>query len=301
MSFHLQQKESVQAGVRRIAGEQVEKAIGEIEDTQLDCHETVHQVRKRCKKIRGLLRLVRPSLEDFARENRFFRDAARELSYVRDTQSMIEGLDKLAGHFGTGIHEGPIGSIRAELVRRRDEVSADKEGLEKKLVGFKGNMGAVQKRLSGWTLDRKEFQAIEGGLTKTYRRGRKAMKRAYRKPSSERFHEWRKRVKYHWYHMRLLEAVWPVALDGRIAALDELGDLLGDEHDLAVLEQTLDRGANEPPAVKDLKEIKDLIAARRQALQYQGRQIGGRLYAEKPYRFTARISHYWQIWRCEQP
>ena len=69
---------SVQAGVRRIACEQIDKAIAEIENTELPLDETIFQIRKRCKKIRGLLRLVRPSFDGYARENAIFRDAARE-------------------------------------------------------------------------------------------------------------------------------------------------------------------------------------------------------------------------------
>lgn len=56
-----QDDDTVEAGMRRIAAEQIERAIAEIDDTGLDRHETVHQVRKRCKKVRGLVRLVRPA------------------------------------------------------------------------------------------------------------------------------------------------------------------------------------------------------------------------------------------------
>ncbi len=70
MGFRLQRGEAVNEGVRRIAGEQLEKAIAEIQNTELDRHEAVHQVRKRFKKIRGLIRLVRPAFEEtYDREN----------------------------------------------------------------------------------------------------------------------------------------------------------------------------------------------------------------------------------------
>ena len=54
---------------------------------------TVHDVRKRCKKVRGLLRLVRPGLgPDYRRANADVRDAARELSSLRDAHVDPGGL-----------------------------------------------------------------------------------------------------------------------------------------------------------------------------------------------------------------
>ncbi len=78
---------SVQAGLRRIADEQIGRALGEIDDDDLDFAEKVHQVRKRCKKLRGLIRLVRPAFDDYSAENGAFRDAAQMLSGVRDTRT----------------------------------------------------------------------------------------------------------------------------------------------------------------------------------------------------------------------
>jgi CHAD domain-containing protein len=81
---------SLQDGVRRIAVEQISAMLGEIDDASLGRDETVHQLRKRCKKLRGLVRLVRPGFEDDRSENATFRDAARGLSALRDADVLIE-------------------------------------------------------------------------------------------------------------------------------------------------------------------------------------------------------------------
>jgi hypothetical protein len=67
----------------------------------------VHQVRKLCKKLRGLIRLVRPEFDNFQKEDEFFRDAARELSYVRDAQSIIGLIDRRRTELQT--RTGPLG------------------------------------------------------------------------------------------------------------------------------------------------------------------------------------------------
>jgi CHAD domain-containing protein len=96
MPYRLKAHESVPEGIKRIAGEQIERAIKELTDSELDPHESVHQARKRFKKIRGVLRLVREDLgEIYSDENAWFRDTGRELSAVRDAEAMLETLDKL--------------------------------------------------------------------------------------------------------------------------------------------------------------------------------------------------------------
>jgi|GEM_PF-5573736 uncharacterized protein with von Willebrand factor type A (vWA) domain len=50
MSFQFKRgDERVEDGLRRIALSQIDKAIAEIDDDDLDVDATVHQVRKRCK------------------------------------------------------------------------------------------------------------------------------------------------------------------------------------------------------------------------------------------------------------
>lgn len=46
-------------------------------------------------------------------------------------------------------------------------------------------------------------------------------------------HEWRKRVKYGWYHMRLLTDASPAILSPLEERLHDLSDALGGDHDLA--------------------------------------------------------------------
>jgi hypothetical protein len=49
---------SVQDGLHRVALDQIDKAIDECANGKLELHEKAHQLRKRCKKLRGLSRLV---------------------------------------------------------------------------------------------------------------------------------------------------------------------------------------------------------------------------------------------------
>lgn len=299
MAFRIRGKESVEESVRRIACEQIDKAIGEIGDDLLDRHEAVHQVRKRCKKVRALIRLVRPQLGDtYDLENDWYRDSAGLLSYVRDAQSIIETHDKLVDRFDDQIDREAFSSIRRQLTARRRRVAEDEVGLDKRLEEFLARMHEARRRVAAWRLPDDGFAAVQGGLAKTYGRGRRAMKAAYGNPTGESFHEWRKRAKYHWYHMRLLRPVWKGPLKARRDETHLLADYLGDDHDLSILLETLLAAPSEFGGESTTEAAVGLIRQRQVELRTLARPLGQRLFAEKSRRFVRRMNRYWQAWQA---
>jgi hypothetical protein len=96
MAFELEKDETARKGIRRIACNRIEKALEAIggKSSSMSDH-AVHEVRKRFKEIRGVLRLVRDEIGEktFNRENQIFRDAGRPLSKLRDAKVMIDSLD----------------------------------------------------------------------------------------------------------------------------------------------------------------------------------------------------------------
>ncbi|MBU1192246.1 MAG: CHAD domain-containing protein [Gammaproteobacteria bacterium] len=294
MAYRLKRKKSIQHNLQRIAQEQIDRAIIEITDPELESHKAVHQVRKRCKKLRGLIRLVRPSFGDYAFENAFLRDTARNLSGLRDAQTILNTFKKLAQQMEQPLDTSLQVTITDRLEQRRQDTTYRHLEMESRLARFAERMQLLQHRVNDWQLDKSGFRAVKKGLIITYGRGRKAIRKAYTKPSTARFHEWRKLVKYHWYHARLLQPIWPLMMDVEIVAADELSDLLGDEHDLAVLSDTLkDEGAlfSSP---EQMASIIAVITQQRTQLQQQCLPLGKRLFAEKPKHLARRLHAYWK-------
>lgn len=301
MAYRLLAEESVEKGIKRIVREQIDKAIEEINDQGLDRHQTVHQVRKRCKKIRGTLRLVRPEFEEtYQFENAWFRDAARRLSPLRDAEAMIETYDQLLGGFSEELETGAFAPVRETLILRRRQIADDQLDLDERLADFLTDMREARERVDNWKIPAAGFQAISTGLQKTYRRGRQAMFKAYGgKSTPEQFHEWRKRVKYHRYHTRLLRELWKPVMKRFLSEVKTLSDLLGDDHDLAVFRQTLMDRPDEFGEQPDIQVLIGLIDRRRARLQEEARSLGERVYAEKPKQLAQRLEHYWRAWRIE--
>lgn len=234
MAFRIKAHESLLDGLRRIAHEQIDKAIGAIETEKLDLAEKVHDLRKRCKKLRGLVRLARPGLQSYQKENTWFRDTARMFSEPRDARTMLDAYDSLMGYYEEQVNRPTFGTIRRELTEHRKAL-LDRLDIAEQLRVARERFLRARDRTATWSLAADSDAAICGGAARTYGRARKALTKAMQDLSPSAFHEARKRVKYHWYHCRLLREVWPALFRARQREAHRLSDLLGYDHDLAVL------------------------------------------------------------------
>ena len=292
MAYRLLGNETTGEFLKRVASEQVAKAMEDIEGADDDLHEAVHEFRKRCKKIRGLLRLVRPGFPDYAAENAWFRDLAGELSALRDATSMQESVASLVEHYADDLDEGAFAGIDDWLGERRETMTEEREARDK-VDGIRAELPEALGRIEGWRLDAAGPDALEAGLAKTYRRARRAMAVAADDGTSRDFHEWRKRVKYHRYHLRLLTPVWPKVTKARYRETKHLSDLLGDDHDLAVLRATLEE---EGGGAADERAALVALSRRRSAeLRAEAWSLGRRLFVEKPVRYAARVRSLLEI------
>jgi CHAD domain-containing protein len=287
--------DGVQDAVRRIADEQLGRALEEFDDPELSLAGRIHQVRKRCKKLRGLIRMVRPAFDGYGDENRAIRDAARMLSGVRDAGTLIATYDAVADHFADEIERRSFGPIRARLTRDARKARED-PGLEARLAEVGRALAAVRERAAGWKLDETGFGAVGGGAGKTYKRARRRMEAAWAEPSDAAMHAWRKRVKYHWYHARLLRPINPPMMEPEAEAADRLSDLLGDHHDLAVLDARLHESPGDFGPATDVDAFRALVGGRRDALSEQTLELGRTILAERKKALVKRWGGYWKVW-----
>lgn len=300
MSYRLQADETVRHGLRRCAREQLDRAIDELTNRMRDDPvEAVHDARKALKKTRSLLRLGRGTLESDGRrrENTALRHAGRLLSSARDAEVMLEAVDDLASRYAGRVPQTTFGAIRRHLEAERDP--ARRRLLESGLTDeVAEELKAVRARIDDWSLRHGGWRALEPGLERSYTRGRDALARVRSCPSVEDLHDWRKRTKDLWYHLRMLKPASPGIVGGAAKEADELSKLLGDDHDLAVLRDSLERAAG---LAVDVDAVLELIDHRREQLQAQALPLGDRLYAEPPKVFVRRMQRYWKASRSERP
>ncbi len=302
MSYRLQDQETVSAGIKRIADEQIESSIHQLtHNIQVDRAEAIHGARKHFKKLRALMRLVRDdvSRKAYEQENACFRNAGRELSDVRDAEVRIETLDKVIDHFGDFIQADQFQGIRQVLVDACEAARTSNAPSELEVAEVVSELEAAQARIQEWHLHN-DWKALRTGLHRVYKQGYKDCDRACDQPTPENLHEWRKRTKDLWYHLRILAPMWPELLKALRDQAEELAELLGDDHDLTVLRLFI---MNDLEAFADdddqLGVLLALIQRRQIELQTQARFLGQRLYAEKPKAFIKRMGRYWRAWQAE--
>jgi len=157
-----------------------------------------------------------------------------------------------------------------------------------------GRLETVRDRVEDWPLAGDGWELLAEGMRRSYRRGRRRMRDARREPTDESLHEWRKRVKDHWYQLRLIRCAWPPVLEVAGEEAHRLSELLGDNHDLGVLATRFADVAGGPASAGDRARLDVAIERRRSQLREFAFAGGARLYAEGPNAFERRMARYWQ-------
>lgn len=296
MGFCFEKEESVAKAVSRLVCERVDHAQKCLQNCSRA--EAVHCARKDIKKIRAVLRLFRASIarKDFQRIARLLRDAAAEMAGPRDAHVKAQAVSGLAKHFRNKLAPGAFRQVRAHL---RDEAQREIRAFGKGSKRTTRLLVRVRKEAERLELSGKGWTAVAPGLRRAYCRGRKSFAVAQKSRQAEDFHDWRKSAKDLWYHVTLLTPMWPEQLQAVETELDNLGEALGDDHDLFVLHETLRGMADEVPHT-EAALLHGLILEQQQELRAVAIALGERFYAESPNKFCDRMGRYWSVWRREK-
>jgi CHAD domain-containing protein len=298
MSLQLKSDQSLRKNLRRIARKQIDSALEELTGPKSATRdEAVHEARKSLKKVRAVLRLVRPVIgeADYRDENTCYRDAARPLTEVRDARILIETLDKTAEHFEDYIAGRSFADVRKKLEDNLRAVRRRVLDKHQAFVVVAETISQARSRLKDWTDVPNRWSSIGPGLEKVCRQARTAFTDAASDPSVPKLHEWRKQAKYLRYQLEVLQPLWPQRIDELASECDKMGELLGDDHDLAVFRQTsIDKQLGQDDAERGA--LLALIDRRRIELVQEVLLLGDRFFREKPKELSRQLKGYWRRW-----
>jgi CHAD domain-containing protein len=303
-TYRLQRDEYVPDGMRRIARGQLDNAQDDLDGaSRRAIGDAVHEARKRLKRLRAALRLTRDAIgaETYERENTTFRMAGRRLSSARDAEVMLETLDALRERFADELPQRVTAAIRSRLEDERKHAVARRRDDDREVRAVLGDIDDARARTPAWTFDHDGFDALAPGLRRIYRRGRKRMRAACKDPSPENLHEWRKRVKDLWHATQIVRPADPKRLKRVSRRAHDLADLLGDNHDLHVLREYVER---HPQCFEDEASKAGLLAVidrRAGHLRDRALQRGPRLYKRPPKRFVRDIERGWHKRAASKP
>ena len=298
MAYRLKHRESLPEGVKRIAREEIRSAVQHLRGKGgIPRDEAIHEARKSIKKVRALLRLVRPELGEFyASESARLRDAGQKLSQLRDLGALITTFDELKKERGKTLGRISLTAIRHALVFHKKRVEAEMS-IRELMHSLADSLGLTLRSIPHWPLKTGGFAALGPGLKQTFRAGKKAFGELNKHASREKFHEWRKRVKDHWYHVRLLENLWTDVIKGYEQTLKELEDALGEDLNLAILRDHMLSASGPQGEGRAVDRVVWAIDDSRKELRKRALAIGRRVYAEKPRQFARQMGQLWDAWR----
>ncbi|MCV0369981.1 CHAD domain-containing protein [Filomicrobium sp.] len=290
MAFCFRTKESAAAGFRRLAISQISRARRELAEGQ-DHGVAVHEARKCLKRVRALLRLVRPALSDerYRRENARFRDIGRMLSASRDRQVMRETVASLAGDSDVQ-HQKALQAL-AEVLSKDMEDGTDTVA-DQSVATAIAALDEAKKDLKGKSVQFRIKDPLPVGLKRSYKSGQRALAAAKERPNDDAMHDWRKTVQAHWRHALLLSEAWPAYLTVRANLAKELSDLLGLDHDLAVLIAFVEKGEGNAIGARRVELISALASARQQELRAKAFAKGELLFADGAKELAERVQRY---------
>jgi CHAD domain-containing protein len=310
--FGLLAGERLGEGVRRMALGQLDIAIDSLQgvDASMSPERRVHEARKALKRVRALLRMVRDELGEraYERESGLVRRIGKRLSQARDAEALLGTLDDLIAR-----HPKQLGGRRG-VQRLRTRLQTERDGAAELVLadgatraGMLDELRTMRVRVAGWQLaEPGGIEAVEPALGRLYGSGKRRMRRAERakRARGRKLHEWRKSVKDLRYAAEMLQrddrrckkqSRGEAAFTSEVARrADELGELLGREHDLVVLAERVRAEARATrasgaPGPGTRKALLKLIARRRKRLRKRALRDGKRLFAHKRKAFVRRM------------
>ena len=297
MAFCFKRKESVCRAIRRLGCERIERALECLKDCVRGV--AIHTARKEMKKAKAVLELARSGIskKKFRRVEKRLKKGSDCLSDARDAEVIAKALRDLARRSKGQLQSAMFRDMRVEL---QDASRKARKRLVKKGEASRASeiLCRVEKDFTALKVDGKGWDVIGPGVRKAYDEGRAAHAVALTNRSAEHFHKWRKAAKSLWYQVTLLEPISPEELDALAQELETLGDCLGEDHDLFVLQCWLkERRRGNKKQTKQLALLRQAIADRQRDLRTQALDVGKYFYEEIGTAFCKRLENYWNAWR----
>jgi CHAD domain-containing protein len=250
----------------------------------------IHGARQCVKRARATLRLLRVSVGDraYRRANNALRDAASPLRGVRDAKVSLDTLDDLRKRSRLRTSATPL---RHSYERQRIAARYMLLHSAPEVRATISNLAAMVHYVRLLSVKGDGLNDVLIGARRTYAKGRTAFATAQRTPSDHHFHAWRKQTKYLLYQLRILQRLKRNYIGTLIPQARHLCDLLGDDHDLAVLRQRTREKRDDLLAKSASAALAACIDRRRATLQRKSITLGARLYRRASKHFMRQLSH----------
>src|SRR5262245_10081420 len=287
MAFKLHQRQHLENELRNTARRQLRRGSEVLKQRDARTIGTnVHEARRSLKKARAVVSTLRDAGADVPRKDRRrLRKASRELSGLRDSAAIVDTFHRLRKRYPKRLAEHTYGILRRALLEAREqgEWSARHDGILDRVATRLNKTRANAKR---WKVPALDVPALIDVVALSYRRSRRAMKRARQTRLPATLHGWRKELKTLWYQLRLVKSLTP-GVATLVADVKRLETELGEDHNLVVLAARL-RACSELKAMSaQVRQIDTLAVRMRRGLRTRVFALGARLHHKRTRDFAS--------------
>jgi hypothetical protein len=247
-----------------------------------------HNARTHIKKARAILKMLRDPLERYGKEDGRLRDAGHRLSPLRDAEATTRAFDSLTRRYKKTLTSSIDRPISLGLKRQQRGLATS---VHTRIGEARALLERSRKSLPGRVRRAASFHDVRVGIEEAYARSCTAMTGLSTESSDAEFHAWRRRIKEHWYQVRLFERAGS-AVRRRAKRLEKLESALGDEHDLARLAQLLTATPKKFGGVRTTAIAIGCIRKRQVSLRRQALAHGQHLFTAKPKAFAATVKSW---------
>jgi CHAD domain-containing protein len=300
--FSITNSESVSINIHRILLGQFHYIIQQSEMDREEVHKSIHETRKSMKRIRAFLRMIRDEIgySSYYRENVFYRDLSRQLSDIRNFEVLAGSIRDLKEDLSSTLSSDVFSSLEEELDIQRNRVMPGKAALNQLLKEVAREVAAARERIYDFPIRHNDFRAFEGGLFRMYRQGRRYLKQARRDPSPTLLHDLRKRMKYFWHQVEILQPIYPGPLKAYAATLEKITENLGTYNDLQILQEFItESDIPSDPVIQET--LQEACRAKQTMLLHDLWPRADMAYSEQPEAMVARLGSYWRIYFRTNP
>jgi hypothetical protein len=288
--------------VPKLAQKYLDLAIDQLDEQRSGQETAIHQARRYLKRVRALLRLVEAADKKALSGLRHdLTEAAHRLSDVRDAAALVECTERLAPYL-KGRQASDMAEPLHNAAKRRQELMA---------VEDTSTQAAVTKTIATCRkvikeIDHCQFgRASAGKILAAARRenhtnAREALKLCHHGGEQRAFHELRKCAQITHFQAAFVRIAWPFAFDAEAGQAKKLAELLGEEHDIEVLNILLQVEPHLFGAIPDKDRLASLLNERRAALRHDAMGIAAALYEHSARMEAHRLSLLWSLAQKER-
>lgn len=281
---------SASHSLRGILIAQIEAARRHLLSSRLPSDASIHAARKALTRARATLRLLRPSLVEstYRGANTRLRNVAAALRAARDAKVLLDTVAVLLKSEPDCVR--PVfGGLTRLLARERAAAGRALVSDGYGAVCGPQVLRDLASEVRRWPAERADAAYVIAALRRTFKKTRKAMAIARQRRTNATLHESRKQLKYLVFELQLLQPLSPKYLGRRLLTARRLAQLLGLDHDLALLREKIKLKAGGRISRAKLSAFAATLNHRRLAAQKKSDVVGARLFAQTPRHFVQRL------------